>query len=120
MATTVARLEAVLSADTKGFDRAMGKSESGLKKVGKTAVLAAGAAGIGAIAYALKTGISEWQESQKVTAQTNAVLKSTKGIAGVTADEVDHLATSIMKKSGMDDEAVKSGENLLLTFTNIR
>ena len=25
-----------------------------------------------------------------------------------------------MKKSGVDDEAIQSGENLLLTFTNIR
>jgi phage-related minor tail protein len=32
---------------------------------------------------------------------------------------VSDLATSISRKTGMDDEAIQSGENLLLTFTNI-
>ena len=58
--------------------------------------------------------------SEKVTAQTNAVLKSTGGIANVTQKQIEDLGTSIMRKSGMDDEAVKSAENLLLTFTNVR
>ena len=53
-------------------------------------------------------------------AQTNAVLKSTGGAANVTAKEVSSLAESLMQKSGVDDEAIASGENLLLTFTNIR
>jgi phage-related minor tail protein len=30
------------------------------------------------------------------------------------------LATAISNKTGIDDEAIQSGENLLLTFTNIR
>ena len=38
----------------------------------------------------------------------------------MTAGHVDTLATALMKKSGVDDEAIASGENLLLTFTNIR
>jgi hypothetical protein len=53
----------------------------------------------------------------KVAAQTNAVLKSTGGAAGVTADQVSNLAGALLKKSGIDDEAIQSGENLLLTFT---
>lgn len=38
----------------------------------------------------------------------------------MTAAQINDLATSLMKKSGIDDETIKSGENLLLTFTNIR
>jgi hypothetical protein len=38
----------------------------------------------------------------------------------VTAKQVDQLANSMMMKTGIDDEAIKSGENMLLTFTNIR
>jgi len=107
----------------KGISSA-GKSTSGfgskLKSLARTGAFAAGAAGVGAIAATLKIGIGEWSESTKVAAQTEAVLKSTGKTAGVTATQVSDLAESIMKKSGIDDEAVASGENLLLTFTDIR
>jgi hypothetical protein len=33
---------------------------------------------------------------------------------------VENLAAAIAKKTGIDDEAIQSGENLLLTFTNIQ
>ena len=91
-----------------------------LKGIAKGGVLAAGAAGLGALTGALKIGIGEWKDSTKISAQTKAVLKSTGDVAHVSAGHVDKLATSLMKKSGVDDEAVKSGENLLLTFTNVR
>jgi phage-related protein len=108
---------------TSGFAKAEGSSSkfaASLKSVAKTGALAAGAAGVGALVYTLKTGIGEWQESQKVAAQTEAVLKSTGKAAGVTATQVADLATATMKKTGIDDEAIQSGENLLLTFTNVR
>jgi phage-related protein len=108
---------------SSGFAKAEGSSSkfaSSLKSVGKAGALAAGAAGVGALIYTVKTGIGEWEQSQKVTAQTEAVIKSTGKAAGVTTKQVQDLAGSIMKKTGIDDEAVQSGENLLLTFTNIR
>jgi hypothetical protein len=75
-------------------------------------------------AYALVAGvkgvISAYGESQKIGKQTEAVLKSTGGAAHVTAKQVDDLSGSISRKTGFDDEAIKSGENLLLTFTGIR
>jgi phage-related protein len=113
--------------DTSGLSSGFAKAESGsskfassLKSVGKAGALAAGAAGVGALIYTVKTGIGEWEQSQKVTAQTEAVIKSTGKSAGVTTKQVQELAGSIMKKTGIDDEAIQSGENLLLTFTNIR
>ena len=57
---------------------------------------------------------------QAAAAQTNAVLKSTGGIAGVTSKNVDDLAKSMLNLTGIDDEATQGAENLLLTFTNIR
>lgn len=60
------------------------------------------------------------QEQQKLLAQTNAVLKSTGGAAGVTADKIVELSDSIEKHSTMTKEDIQSGENLLLTFTNIK
>jgi phage-related minor tail protein len=119
MATTVARLEAVLSADTRQFDQSMDRSHGTLGKFGKAALVAGGVLG-GALAIGLKRGADEMMESQRVTAQTNAVLKSTGGIANVTAKEVEKLAGSLSKKTGVDDEVIQSGENILLTFTRIR
>jgi hypothetical protein len=69
---------------------------------------------MGAVAF------KEFEEAGKVAAQTNAVLRSTGEIAGVSAKQVDDLANSMLHKTGIDDEAIKSGENMLLTFTNIR
>jgi Prophage tail length tape measure protein len=107
----------------KSFKKASGETENFGKTLGgfaKTAGLALGAAGVGGALAIGKVGWDEYNDSVKITAQTNAVLKSTGQVAGVTAQQVDQLATSLMKKSGTDDEAIKSGENLLLTFTNVQ
>lgn len=82
--------------------------------------LAVGAAGIGGLVTALQGFYGEAVEAQKTGAQTAAVIKSTGGAAGVTATQVGDLATAISLKAGVDDEAIQSGENLLLTFTNVR
>ena len=107
-------------ADTSGLTKGLSKSGSGLKKFGKIALVAAGAAGVGALVATVKVGIGEFMEAEKVAAQTNAVIKSTGGIANVTAKQVSKLSESIMKKSGIDDEAIASGQNMLLTFTKVR
>jgi len=90
------------------------------KQLGRASLAAAGAAGVGALVATFKTGISEFTEATKVSAQTEAVLKSTGGAAGVTAKQVASLANSLMRKTGIDDEAIQSGENLLLTFTKVQ
>lgn len=107
-------------ADTSGLVRSLTKGSNGLSKFGKVAAIAAGAAGVGALVATVKVGIGEFMEQEKVIAQTNAVLKSTKGVANVTAKEIGKLSESLMKKTGIDDEAIQSGQNLLLTFTKVR
>lgn len=96
-----------------------GHLRSGLGVVGKGAfgLLAVGA---GAAAVSLKSMYTEADESRRVGALTAAVIKSTGGAAKVTADQVGGLATAISNKTGVDDEAVQTSQNLLLTFTNIR
>jgi hypothetical protein len=121
------RIEVQIVGDASSLRNALNQAQGSTSKFGsalgtlaKTGALAAGAAGIGAVALTLRQGIKEYTESAKVAAQTNAVLKSTGQAANVTAREISGLATSLMKKSGVDDEAIQSGENLLLTFTRIR
>lgn len=88
---------------------------SRLASFGKTAAL-----GLGAVTVALGATFRAFEESEQVANQTEAVIKSTGSAAKVTAEEVGALATAISEKTGIDDEAIQSGENLLLTFTNIR
>lgn len=59
------------------------------------------------------------REEIKIHNQLNAVLKSTGGIAGVTAEAAIELADAMQQVTNFDNEAVLSAENLLLTFTKI-
>lgn len=65
-------------------------------------------------------GIAEAREAQKVGALTENVIRATGGAAKITADQVGELSESISKKAGIDDEAIQTGANLLLTFKNIK
>ncbi len=84
----------------------------------KVAAVGAAAAGAAAIAFGVMS-VKAYQESENAIAQTNAVLKSTGGVAGVSAQQVTELATSLQKVTKYSDEDVRSVENLLLTFTSI-
>lgn len=83
-------------------------------------VAAAGAAaGIGGLAAGLGVAIGEAMEAQEGIAQLNAVLASTKGVAGITAEEALDLADSLSQVTRFSDDAVLGAENMLLTFTSI-
>jgi hypothetical protein len=58
--------------------------------------------------------------SDKLSKQTEAAIRSTGGAAHVTAADVDRLAQSLEGLTSVDDKAIRNGENLLLTFTNIQ
>ena len=88
--------------------------------VGKLAAAAGGLAVFSQVAGFLKDANAEAREAQKVGAVTTQVIKATGGAAKVTAGQVGDLAGSISAKVGMDDEAIQSGANLLLTFKNVR
>jgi hypothetical protein len=77
------------------------------------------AAGVGLFEFA-KGALDEATEAQTVGKQTETALRSTGNAANVTADQIGNLAGSISKKIAVDDEAIQSSENLLLTFTDVR
>ena len=108
-----------IGVDTSGLKK-LNTAGSKLRAFGKIAAVAAGAAALGGLVKTLQVGTAEFMEQQKVAAQTGAVLKSTGSIANVTAEQMEKLSGALMKKSGVDDEAIQSGQNLLLTFTKIR
>lgn len=103
-----------------GVDKAssaFGSVLSGAKNLGL------GILGVGTIFDTAKAGIEGLIgpaiDAQQVASQTAAVLKSTGGAAGLTADDISGLAGSLSKLTPFEDEAIQSAENLLLTFTNI-
>lgn len=113
-----------VSPDTKNFGAETEKGvlgPSGIGSVVKKVGLALGGAfafteGIGAI----KDVVAAGRESNKIAAQTQAVIKSTGGAANVTEKQISSLAESIANKTGVDDEAIQKAQNLLLTFTKVR
>jgi hypothetical protein len=82
--------------------------------------LAAAATAFTALAAGAAFAFGKFEEAENVMQQTAAVIESTGGAANVSAEHVDKLATSLSKLSGVDDETIASGENMLLTFKNIR
>lgn len=61
-----------------------------------------------------------YQEAVKGQAQLDAALKSTGGVAGKTKESLADLAGGLMELTGIDDDVISKGEQILLTFTNIR
>lgn len=115
------------SAGSKGgrlFGNSAGKSMTAsiASHAKKAAFLGAAAfTAVGVAAFKLtKDSIAEARESQKVGALTTSVIKSTGKAANVTAKQVGDLSTALSLKSGIDDEVIQSGANMLLTFKDIR
>lgn len=110
-----AQIKAVITAE----DRASATLQGFGKSISRVAKILAGAFVTKKIIDFGVNAVKAFQESEDAIAQTNAVLKSTKGVAGVSSKAITDLATSLQKVTKFSDEQVRSGENLLLTFTKI-
>ena len=64
-------------------------------------------------------GLEGAREAQAVAREQAQVLEATGGAAGMTADELNNLATELSRATGRGDEFISSGNNMLLTFKNI-
>lgn len=101
---------------TKALGEESKRTES---KMGGLKVAALAVAGSGLVEF-LKGSVEEARAAQKTMAQTAAVIKSTGGEAHVTADDVDQMAKSLARNTGVSSDVIQTNENLLLTFTGIR
>lgn len=121
MAETV---KIVIDADDKASKEIQGV-HSALDKLGGMAKglalggIAVGVAGIAALGNVLMDSVSAAMEAQAAQAQLAAVIESTGGVAGVTADMANRLATELQNVTRFEDDAVLGAESILLTFTNI-
>lgn len=66
-----------------------------------------------------KSSVSSAMEAENSLAELNAVIKSTGGAAGVTADEVTKMASGLQKVTKFADDDIIRGQSMLLTFTKI-
>ncbi|MFA6271164.1 MAG: phage tail length tape measure family protein [Candidatus Paceibacterota bacterium] len=66
-----------------------------------------------------KSSIVEAEAAAVAQAQLAAVIKSTGGAAGVTADAINKMAGEFSKTTGVEDDLIVKNSALLLTFTNI-
>jgi len=108
---------------TRGADKAsrdLGKVDKGLGRLAKSAgVAAAGFFGARALIAGFQSVISLTKQQVLAEAQLNAVLKSTAGVAGVTAKELTNMASALQKQTRFGDEAIIKAQSLMLTFTKV-
>jgi hypothetical protein len=84
----------------KDFNRSVTKTSRGGFGLASAAKLATGYLGVQGLAGAAHAAFQEMQSAEQVSAQTAAGIKSTGGAAHVTAQQIDELANSMLKKTG--------------------
>ena len=100
----------------KELQRELKGVNTALSSLGIAAPLT-GAALAGMAVAGLKKAVDEAAEAQQVMAQTQAVIRSTGGAAGITAREVAALSASFSQQTTFAHEEVQAMQNVLLTFT---
>jgi hypothetical protein len=109
-----------------GFSSLQEIATGALREIGAKALefgLSLGKDALGAVADFVGGSVEEASQWNSVFAQTQAVIESTGGAAGVTAQEMATLAGNLSATSGMSifsDDAILGAQNVLATFTNIK
>lgn len=105
--------------DSRRLDGAFGRVGSGIGSMASTAALGVGALAVAGGAAAISF-IQAAEESQAVTRQTDAVIRSMGASSWATADAVAELSSRLSNQTGIDDELIQSGQNVLLTFGEVQ
>jgi hypothetical protein len=101
-----------------GLEKGAGRL-GGILKGGLMVGAGVAVAGIGALGAVLGSSVKEAAAAEEVTAQLNAVLKSTGGAAGMTAAALEEQALALSKVTRFEDDAILKGNAVMLTFTKI-
>jgi hypothetical protein len=104
---------------SRGIDTIGGKMTNLAGVVVKSFGVAA-VGGIAAFGAAMVSGIKSAQSYQDVVAATAAVIKSTGNAAHISVDGLKTMAGQLETLSGVDEELILHGENVLATFTRVR
>ena len=114
---TVATARVLIRADGSSFSSDVEKgTASGISSLKKSLAQL----GIGAgLAISLKAVFDQFSQGQQVAAQTATRIKDAGDAAFISADQVHAMAVSLQNLSGVNQNVIQSGENLLLTFHEI-
>lgn len=99
--------------------RGVGRTFSGAVAPSRSFALSLGI-GAGGVALAARRGWQELTELNKVEQITKARLESTNRVAGVSAGYIRKRSMALEDLTTIDENLIGSGQNLLLTFKNIR
>lgn len=110
-----------INGDIKNFQDALENANKKTESLNDSLSAAAKASGIAFAALTATIGlsISKYAEQEQAEIRLATVLKSTGGIAGVTADQVKNLATNLEQLTLFEGDAIIEGQNVLLTYTKI-
>jgi phage-related protein len=105
----------------KGGEKAGQEAGEGFKSSfgGAMKALATGFAALEVFSF-LKESVAAGREAAAQQRITAAAIASTGGAAGVTSDEVSELTRKVGELDGVQGDVIRTGANLLLTFTNIK
>ena len=88
--------------------------QDGLSSIAKNSAIA-----FAGLSAAITLTISSFRSAEQAQLRTEAVIKSTGAAAGITAEEITKMASGFEAVTTFADDTIQSGQNLLLTFTNI-
>lgn len=113
-------IEVIITGDDR-TGSAMSSATSAVENLGKSLTsLGSTLTGIGLPFLGIATkAFNAFDEMDDAADQLTAVLQSTAGAAGVTRQEVLKMGSALQDASTFTRASIVSGENLLLTFTNI-
>jgi len=111
--------------DARGLTSELDKSKSSLTKFGdavkKGVGVAAKAAAVGltALATGAAVALKAYREQEKQEQKVRQVIEATGKAAGVTAEQVFKMASSLQEVTTFGDEAILEAQSIILTFREI-
>jgi len=121
---TIGNLVINIAANTVSLEQGVSKSNRLINDLNKTigglglGTIGAGAAVAGLTKF-LGNSVNMAREANEIQAELAAVLASTGGKAGLTADEINDMATALSNVTRFEDDTIIKSQSMLLTFTNI-
>lgn len=117
-----------ITGDTKDFNDKVNNADKSVNKLkisaqsiksGIGTAAKAGAVAFGALTAAITGAVAAYRVQEQAEIKTRATIAATGKAAGLSAEEIFKMASSLQNVTTYGDEAIIGGQNLLLTFRNI-
>lgn len=113
-----------IKANNSKLESDLNESEALVKQFAGGVKLALAAVAGAFVFDAIRSSIGGWisdaSKAEDATAKLSALIDSTGGTAGYTADQLAQMADELEKLTGIEAEATQQAQALLLTFDNVR